>query len=106
MSIIISISSSMIRRFPSVRCGKGFFISWFTSVCPPRTAQQQAESFVQKIPIKLGYFQNLRIFPLKNMCIVFDLGKNRPTETKSAFFGKRPFPKNMKKERIYDEQFQ
>ena len=30
------------------------------------------------------------------MCIVFFAGKNRPTETKNAFFGKRLFPKNEK----------
>ena len=37
-------------------------------------------------------FQFLRIFPLKNRCIVFFAGKNTPTETKNAFFGKW-FPK-------------
>jgi hypothetical protein len=30
------------------------------------------------------------------MCIVFFAGKNRPTETKNAFFGKRSFPKKAK----------
>ena len=34
-------------------------------------------------------FQFLRIFPLKNRCIVFITGKNTPTETKNAFFGKQ-----------------
>ena len=30
------------------------------------------------------------------MCIVFYAGKNRPTETKNAFFGKCGFPKKAK----------
>ena len=35
------------------------------------------------------------------MCIVFFAGKNTPTETKNAFFGKSfEFPKKVKKERI------
>ena len=38
--------------------------------------------------VHFGHFQNLRLFPFKNRCIVFSVGKNRPTEAKSTFFGK------------------
>ena len=48
-------------------------------------------------------FQFLRIFPLKNRCIVFITGKNTPTETKNAFFGKC-FSSEERKGEIPNEQ--
>ena len=38
--------------------------------------------------VRLRRFQIMCLFPLKNRCIVFFMGKNSPTETKNAFFGK------------------
>ena len=53
-------------------------------------------SFHQVVNCCFSFFQNLHLFPLRNMCIVFFMGKNTPTETKTLSSESVFFPKNEK----------